>query len=174
MIIFILIFDILVLGIFFGNAKLIERYAETSIARETVRLDLHIFAFDQFKNFWLFGYGSGAFEQLFKIFYFSSESIGNYVAQHAHNDSLELLGEIGILGVLILILLSVAYFKKLLKDINNKKEFARFMLISLLLLILFIQSLVDFSMHVPGISILLMIILSIGLINNKDNHFYQL
>jgi len=48
------------------------------------------------------------------------------------------------------------------------------MLISLLLLILFIQSLVDFSMHVPGISILLMIILSIGLINNKDNHFYQL
>jgi O-antigen ligase len=173
-IIFILIFDILVLGIFFGNAKLIERYAETSIARETVRLDLHIFAFDQFKNFWLFGYGSGAFEQLFKIFYISSESIGNYVAQHAHNDGLELLGEIGILGVLILILLSVAYFKKLLKDINNKKEFARFMLISLLLLILFIQSLVDFSMHTPGISILLMTFLSIGLMDNKNNSSYQL
>ena len=57
-------------------------------------------SFDQFKNFWLFGYGSGAFEQLFKIFYISSESVGNYVAQHAHNDGLELLGEIGILGVL--------------------------------------------------------------------------
>jgi O-antigen ligase len=173
-IIFILIFDILILGIFFGNAKLIERYAETTIAREVVRLDLHTFALNQFKNFWLFGYGSGAFEQLFKVFYISSGSVGNYIAQHAHNDGLELLGEIGILGVLILILLSVAYFIKLLKDINNKKEFARFILISLLLLILFIQSLVDFSMHVPGISILLMIILSIGLINNKDNHFYQL
>jgi len=68
----------------------------------------------------------------------------------------------------------VAYFKKLLKNINNKKEFARFILISLLLLILFIQSLVDFSMHIPGISTLLMIFLSIGLMDNKNNSSYQL
>ena len=33
------------------------------------RLDLHTFALDQFKNFWIFGYGTGAFEQLFKNFY---------------------------------------------------------------------------------------------------------
>jgi len=173
-IIFILIFDVLILGIFFGNAKLIERYAETTIAREVVRLDLHTFALNQFKNFWLFGYGSGAFEQLFKVFYISSGSVGDYITQHAHNDGLELLGEVGILGVSVLILLFMVYFKKLLKDINNKKEFARFILISLLLLILFIQSLVDFSMHAPGISILLMTFLSIGLMDNKNNSSYQL
>ena len=39
------------------------------------------------------------------------------------------------------------------------------MLISLLLSILFIQSLVDFSIHTPGMAILLMTLLSIGLIN---------
>ena len=171
-IIFILIFDVLILGIFFGNAKLIARYAETSIINETLRLDLHTFALDQFKNFWIFGYGTGAFEQLFKNFYILPEGINNSIGQHAHNDGLELLGEIGILGFSLLILISIIYFRKLSNGINNKKELARFMLISLLLLTLFIQSLVDFSMHIPGISILLITILSIGLIKFKDSSSY--
>ena len=168
-VIFILIFDVLILGMFFGNAKLVERLAETSIIGETIRLDLHTFALDQFKNFWLFGYGSGAFEQLFKIFYILPDSVDGSIAQHAHNDGLELLGEVGILGISIIISLFIIYFKKLLKGINNKKKFARFILISFLLLTLFIQSLVDFSMHAPGVIVLLITILSIGLINFKSS-----
>ena len=168
-VIFILIFDVLILGMFFGNAKLVARLAETSIIGEAVRLDLQTFALDQFKNFWLFGYGSGAFEQLFKIFYILPDSVSSSVAQHAHNDGLELLGEVGILGISIIISLFIIYFKKLLKGINNKKEFARFILISFLLLALFIQSLVDFSMHTPGVIVLLITILSIGLINFKSS-----
>ena len=168
-VIFILIFDVLILGMFFGNAKLVERLAETSIIGETIRLDLQTFALDQFKNFWLFGYGSGAFEQLFKIFYIFPEGSNSSIAQHAHNDGLELFGEVGILGILILIILTIAYFKKLSQGINDKKKFARFILISLLLLILFIQSLVDFSMHTPGVVVLLITILSMGLINFKSS-----
>jgi O-antigen ligase len=168
-VIFILIFDVLILGMFFGNAKLVARLAETSIIGEAVRLDLQTFALDQFKNFWLFGYGSGAFEQLFKIFYILPDGVSSSVAQHAHNDGLELLGEVGILGISIIISLFIIYFKKLLKGINNKKEFARFILISFLLLALFIQSLVDFSMHTPGVVVLLITILSIGLINFKSS-----
>ena len=168
-VIFILIFDVLILGMFFGNAKLVERLAETSIIGETIRLDLQTFALDQFKNFWLFGYGSGAFEQLFKIFYILPDSVDGSIAQHAHNDGLELLGEVGTLGISMLIVLSIAYFKKLSQGIDDKKKFARFILISLLLLILFIQSLVDFSMHIPGVVVLLITILSMGLINFKSS-----
>jgi O-antigen ligase len=171
-VIFILIFDVLVLGIFFGNAKLVERLAETSIIGEAGRLNFQAFALEQFKDFWLFGYGSGAFEQLFKIFYILPDNASYSIAQHAHNDGLELLGEIGILGISILSILSISYFKKLLQEIKDKKKFARFILISSLLLILFIQSLVDFSIHTPGISILLMTILSIGLINFRNNSSY--
>ena len=68
-IIFILIFDVCVMAVFFGNAKLIERYAETSFLGESLRMDLHSFGIDQFKNFWLFGYGSDAFGQVFKNYY---------------------------------------------------------------------------------------------------------
>ena len=166
-IIFILIFDVFVMALFFGNAKLIERYAETSILRETTRIDLQTFAIEQFKKFWVFGYGNESFGQLFKIFFVLPLGI---FAQHAHNDGIELLGEIGILGVSILFLLYISYFRKIIHNINERKQLARFVLLTLLLITLFIQSLVDFSLHAPGVMVLLMTILSIGLINFKKNN----
>ena len=168
LIIFILIFDVFIMAIFFGDAKLIERYAETSILRETIRLDLQAFGFEQFKNFWLFGYGSGAFGQIFKIFYILPENYSNFIADHVHNDGIEILGEVGIIGIIILSLLFISYFRKIFKNINEKKQFSRFVLLSLLIFILFIQSLVDFSLHTPGIPILIVSILSIGLINYEN------
>ena len=67
------------------------------------------------------------------------------------------------IGVLILLSLFLIYFKKLLNKISQERERARFILLSLFLIILFIQSFVDFSLHVPGIAILLVTILAIGL-----------
>ena len=156
----------MILGLVFGNAKLVERYAETSIMGEAGRIGLHQFGFTQFKKFWLFGYGAGAFELIFKLFY--SISPNGSIAAHAHNDGIELMGEVGMIGILILLLLSLIYFKQLLNKINQERERARFILLSLLLIILFIQSFVDFSLHIPGISILLVVILSFGLINFKN------
>ncbi len=167
-IIFILIFDVCVMAVLFGNAKLIERYTETSLLRETIRFDLQAFGLEQFKNFWLFGYGSGAFGSIFKIFYPIPDNSFNYLAEHTHNDGVELLGEIGLLGVSILLLILIFYFKIILKEINGKKQLRRFTLLTLLILILFIQSFVDFSLHTPGIPILIVSILSIGLINYEN------
>ena len=170
-IIFILIFDVCVMAAIFGNAKLIERYTETSILRESIRIDLHSFGIDQFKNFWLFGYGSDAFGQVFKNYYIFPEGINtNTLANRVHNDGIELLGEIGVSGSLILFPLFVIYLKTMFKDVKQKKQLARFTLLSLLLLIIFIQSLVDFSLHTPGISVLLMSILSIGLIDLRNKN----
>ena len=161
-ILFILAFDILILGLVFGNAKLIERYAETSLVGEGLRFEFHEFGLAQFKKFWLFGYGSGAFEIVYKLFYNNS---GQGIVTHTHHDGIELMGEVGILGILILLLLSIIYFKKLVNNIRDDRVLARFFLISSLLLILFIQSFVDYSLHIPGISTLLAVILSVGLIN---------
>jgi O-antigen ligase len=171
-IIFILIFDVFVMTLFFGNARLIERLVEVSIVKDYIRLDLHSFGLEQFKNFWLFGYGNGAFEQVFKLFYMLPETISNdYLAQHVHNDGIELLGEVGVVGVSIFAIITIFYFKKLLKNINEKKQFARFILLSLLIFILFIQSIVDYSLQVPGIQVLLITIFSMGFINFKRNDF---
>jgi O-antigen ligase len=166
-ILFILVFDLLILGLVFGNAKLVERYAETSIMGEVSRIGLHQFGLTQFKEFWLFGYGVGAFELVFKLFYNILPGEGHAI--HAHNDGIELMGEVGIIGISILFLLSLIYFKKLLNKINQERERARFILLSLLLMILLIQSFVDFSLHIPGITILLIVILASGIIKYKIN-----
>jgi len=170
-IVFILIFDVCIMAVFFGNAKLIERYAETSLLRETTRFELQAFGLEQFKNFWLFGYGSGSFGHIFKVFYLIPENSSNFIADHVHNDSIELLGEIGIIGLTILSFLFITYFRKIIKNINEIKQLSRFILLSLLVLTLFIQSLVDFSLHTPGIPILIVSILSIGLVNFKREVF---
>ena len=164
-IIFILIFDVLIMAIFFGDAKLIYRYSQTSLLGETIRLDLQEFGLNQFKNFWLFGYGNGGYSQIFKLFYNLPENFSNTIANHAHNDGIELLGEIGIGGFSILLLLYISYFKKLMKNINQNKQLSRFIILFSLILVLFIQSLADFSLHAPGIHILVVTILSIGLID---------
>ena len=162
-ILFILLFDILILGLVFGNAKLVERYAETSIIGEAARIGVHKFGFIQFKEFWLFGYGAGTFELIFKLFY--NIPPNGAIAAHAHNDGIELIGEVGIIGISILLLLSLIYFKQLLNKISQERERARFILLGSLLIILLIQSFVDFSLHIPGISIFLIILLSTGMIN---------
>ena len=81
------------------------------------------------------------------------------------------MGEVGIFGILIILLLSLIYFKKLVNNISDDKVFARCILISSLLVILFIQSFVDYSLHIPGISTLLAVILSVGLVNFRKTHF---
>ena len=172
-IIFIIIFDIIVLGVLFGNTKLIARYADVSsvdsyILNEAQRLNLHEFGINQYKNFWLFGYGSGAFEQVYKLFFIIPEN-SNLIAQYAHNDLIQLLGEVGTIGFLILTFLFLFYYKKLFYKIDDKKRLARLILFSFLIIILFIQSFVDFSLHIPGISILLVTILSLGLTDSKRN-----
>jgi|TARA_B110000858_G_C17768643_1_gene458381 putative inorganic carbon (HCO3(-)) transporter len=169
-IIFILVFDVFVMALFFGNAKIIERLAGTSVTNEGIRLDLYVFGWEQFKNFWLFGYGNEAFGQIFKNFYIMPEKfVTSFLAENVHNDGIELLGEVGVLGISILFLLYIQYFKKILININNEKQLARLILFSLLILTLFIQSLVDYSLHTPGILILLMTILSIGLIDFRSD-----
>ena len=168
-IIFILIFDVLVLGILFGNEKLITRYAETTIIKEELRIELQKFSIDQFKNFWLFGYGSGAFGQVYKLFYIMPEG-SKHLARYAHNDGLQILGEIGLIGTLILLFLSFIYFKKLIQKIKYEREHFNYLPILIIISILFFQSLVDFSLHIPGISILLMTILSVSLIDFKKNY----
>ena len=55
----------------------------------------------------------------------------NYLAKYVHNDGIQLLGEVGIIGISILLLLSFMYFKKLINNIKQEKELSRFVLIFL-------------------------------------------
>ncbi len=161
-IIFILIFDIFILGLYFGSSQIIDRFyllkdEFSNITSATFSLQrLHIikFGLNEFYNFIFFGYGSGSFETLFQI-RFSNSS--NYYANHAHSDIIEYLGEFGILGFGLLSL-------SLLKFFLNKNAYSFINVVLLFYMIIIL--LFDFSLHIPIIQILF---LSFYCLNIKKN-----
>ena len=160
--ILIIFFDILLFGIYFGGLEIINRFAflknelisysyNNSLILTTNRGDLALFGFNQLKNFYLFGYGAGCFEILFKNFYLNTNI---KYANHAHFDLIEFIGEFGIVGFTILFLILFMCYK-----IINLKNLKNFYLLIYLLIILFF----DFSLHISLIQIILILMLSINL-----------
>ena len=157
----IILFDILIMGYYFGSDKLLARYSfladdmsgyiKTSADNSLSRSNLAYFALSEFQNFILFGYGAGAFEYLFNVRY---ENLSNYYTIHAHSDLAEFLGEFGLIGF-CLICISIFYI--FLK--NKILYFKNLLLLYFMCLILVF----DFSLHVPIIQFTFIILLSMNL-----------
>ena len=168
--ILIVLFDVLILGFYFGSEKLLQRYSflqneineylPSSTEISLSRGGIVKFAFIEFKKFIFFGYGGGGFEYLFKINYQNSST--NF-ASHAHSDFLEFIGEFGLIGSTFISL-------SLLFTCANKDflSFKNFLLCYLLIFILIF----DFSFHIPIIQFLFILLLSVSY-KRSDNFEYR-
>ena len=155
----IVLFDVLILGFYFGSEKLLHRFAffqnevseylPSSNQSTTSRAELTKFAFIEFKKFIIFGYGGGGFEYLFKI---NFHNLSTTFATHAHSDFLEFLGEFGLIGsIFVFLSLTLSCFNK------NFLTFKNLLLCYVLIFILFF----DFSFHIPIIQLLFVLLISI-------------
>ena len=153
-------FDILILGFYFGSEKLIQRfsfldeqiieYLPATTELSLSRGDLAKFGFLEFKKFIFFGYGGGGFENLLKI---NFPNLSSLYATHAHADLIEFFGEFGIIGsILISLSLLVACASKSFFSFKN----------SLLCYLLIFILIFDFSFHIPIIQLLFVLLLSIS------------
>ena len=168
--ILIVLFDVLILGFYFGSEKLLQRYSflqselneylPSSAQSILSRADITKFAFIEFKKFIFFGYGGGGFEYLFKINY---QNISTNFASHAHSSIIELIGEFGLIGSTFISL-------SLLFTCANKDflSFKNFLLCYLLIFILIF----DFSFHIPIIQFLFILLLSVSY-KQSDNFEYR-
>lgn len=165
--ILIIFFDILLFGIYFGGLEIIDRFAflknelisysnNNSLILTTNRGDLALFGLHQLKNFLFFGYGSGSFEILFKIFYPNTDI---KYANHAHFDFIEFVGELGIIGVAILFFVVFNCCKKI--NFKNLKNF--YLLIFLITILSF-----DFSFHIYLIQLIFLLLFSIDISKKKN------
>ena len=157
----IILFDILILGFYFGGTQVIDRFtflksdlsvyiSENNQSLFISRGDIAKFTLKELDNFLLFGYGSGNFELMFKNFY---DKLGVNFANHAHFDLGEFIGELGLVGTLLLLIPIYKIFKKI-----NLKSLKNFYLILFVILILAF----DFSLHIPIIQIIIILLLSIN------------
>ena len=149
-ILLIILFDIFIMGFYFGANELIDRFSLlkeefseiSAINNNLSRAQIFKFALNQFYNFFLFGYGPGSFETLFQINFKDS---GNAYANHAHSDLIQFIGEFGLIGFgLFLLSIKNLFFKSTNYNLIN----------SLLLFYLFIILIFDFSLHIPLIQFL--------------------
>ena len=168
--ILIVLFDVLILGFYFGSEKLLQRYSflqneigeylpsttESSLSRGGIVK----FAFIEFKKFIFFGYGGGGFEYLFKI---NFQNLSTQFASHAHSSIIEFIGEFGLIGSTFISL-------SLLFTCANKDflSFKNFLLCYLLIFILIF----DFSFHIPIIQFLFILLLSLSY-KQSDNFEYS-
>ncbi len=152
-ILLIILFDVLILGIYFGSSEIINRFyflkeEFTTISGEissTKRFDIIKFGISELNNFIFFGYGAGGFENLFKLKFFNTSS---QFANHAHADIIEFLGEFGLIGFFLLL---SSFFKFYLD--KQSYSFVNILLIFYLIIILTF----DFTLHIPVVQILFVI-----------------
>ena len=159
-ILLIILFDLIFVGIYFGTSEIIDRFYFLREEFSTIpgdisnisRFDIIKFGYNEFKNFILFGYGPGSFENLFQLKFIN---LSNRFANHAHSDLAEFLGEFGLIGIVFIFLSFVKFFL----DRNNYSLINIIVICYAIIILLF-----DFSMHVPIIQILSIIFL---LLNKK-------
>ena len=149
-ILFIILFDLIFVGIYFGTSEIIDRFSFlreefSNISIDIInisRFDIIKFAFSELNNFFLFGYGSGSFESLFQLKFINSSS---QFANHAHSDLIEFFGEFGLVGISFITLSFIKFFL-------NKKNYTliNIIVLSYAIILLFF----DFSLHIPIIQFL--------------------
>ena len=167
-ILLIFLFDIIILGIYFGTSQIVDRFAflneEFSFYNidnnsNITRLQIIKFSLYEIKNFLFFGYGSGAYEIIFQLKF--SDTTTKF-ANHAHSDLIEYIGEFGLIGISLILLSLAKYFFKLNLNV------VLLILISYLLIILFF----DFALHIPIIQILFVIFFILNK-NSKALHKFE-
>jgi len=159
-----ILFDIFIMGVYFGGNQLISRFdffnyellsnpnnqvnllSSKDIEDNLSRLKLISLGFEFFKSYFYFGYGAGAFESAFFLLF---ENLNDIYANHAHSDFVELLGELGIFGFIIFILLFINILYRGVDAYIGKYSNLHFLLIPLLLLFLF-NGFFDFSLNIPS------------------------
>ena len=168
--ILLVLFDVLIVGFYFGSEKLLQRYffMQSEISEylpsnsglNLSRGDLMKFAFIEFKDFIFFGYGAGGFENLLKI---NFPNLSTTFAKNAHSDLIEFMGEFGIIG-------SILIFSSFLLTCFNKSflSFKNFLLSYLLIFILIF----DFSFHIPLIQFLFILLYSVNY-KQRNNSEYR-
>jgi hypothetical protein len=149
-VILILLIDILIVGLYFGGSKIIDRFYFLSNEFDEIysneinysRFDIVRFGFFQLKNYLFFGYGAGGFQNLFQL---NFAGLGSQYANHAHSDLVEFTGEFGLFGSGLLLLSILNFFIN-----KNSYSFINIIILFYLIILLFF----DFSLHNPIIQFL--------------------
>jgi O-antigen ligase len=156
----VLSFVVALLGylIYLGVSPIVQRFAQSGVS-SAERLLVWSASITAFRNFPVFGTGLGTFQHIFPMY--KPDGIETFY-QHAHNDYIEILLELGISGAFLgLVFLGLAGKHILYVRWRGRKRYLKAAFVaSLVSLTAF--SLFDFNLHIPSNAILLSFILGLA------------
>ena len=136
------------------------------------RLELTQAAATMLNDHWLFGVGGGAFYSQFSAY--RTLDIGNSYYNFAHIDLLQFWIEYGLVGISLLALFILAVLRENFSVLTNSRSIMRlaFAYTSIYgTIAVAIHSLVDFPLHIPGFSVLFIVIVSINSLCSTHQKF---
>lgn len=145
------------LSVSYRTEQIIERGSNS-------RIRYYEHAFNSFLNNPLSGVGIGNWK-IKSIEYDKDDIVGYIVPYHAHNDHLQLLAEIGLIGYLCYLSIYILSFLKILNFIKRDKTI---IIILLFFLVYAIDSNLNFPIARPMIQIILFSALSYLIVYNKN------
>jgi O-antigen ligase len=156
-----LVIDTFILGSWFGLEKVRKRLEQTVLTQET-RYHTNVQATEYLDDFWLTGSGGGTFAAVFP--YYRREGLAPAFFTNAHNDYLEFVLEVGVLGTLPLALVvSVSLGRALLIMRRRRDPLLRGMGLASVMGIaaILIHSTSDFNLRIPANAALFVLLLAL-------------
>lgn len=150
---------IILLALALSGGILLDRTLDNNEANE--RFIVYDYVWDAIRERPLSGYGIGTFNEAFRLY--RGENVRLYF-DRAHNDYLEIAMTAGIPAALVLIaaplLLMISYLKAVTRAIDMEKCAFSAMGIAILVQ-LGLHSLLDFSLQIPAVSLLFVVLLAL-------------
>lgn len=162
LIVSLMVIDLFIVGAWFGVDKLADRVAQTSLAHDAGRVEVSVNTLDLLKDYPITGAGGGSFHMVYARY--RGDGIVQYY-DHAHQDYLEIMADVGVIGFGFLGLTVLLSFWAALKALFHCRDgllrgmaFASIMGIIAML----IHSAVDFNLQIPANAATFMIVLALG------------
>lgn len=157
----VLVIDTLIIGTWFGVDRLVSEVAGT-VVREETRASVLQASLPMVSDFFWLGSGAGSYYSVFPMY--RLETVGVDFYKHVHNDYVEFLIELGVLGVIpiavfILLSLKVSYQALLRRD--NWAQISGYAALMSMTAIA-VHSMADFSLRIPAYTATLIAILAIA------------
>ncbi len=162
-----MLIDMFIVGAWFGVDKLADRMAQSSLEHDAGRVEVSINTLNLLKDYPLTGAGGGGFSVVYDRY--RGEGIAEFY-DHAHEDYLEILSDVGGLGFTLLGLVVLSSFMAALKSLFTRHDLLlRGMAFSSIMgtIALLIHSTVDFNLQIPANAATFMVILALGWISLK-------
>jgi O-antigen ligase len=164
-----LLVDLVIVGRWFGAEQIAERIAQTTTSTED-RDDVAVLSLGIVRDFALTGAGAGTYYTVFPH-YSAGELNGDYFT-HAHNDYVELAGDLGLPaagGLALFLLLVMARGIVLVKQSDSRLHSGIGFSVLMAGTWVLVHSAADFNLYIPANSFTLMAVLALSGLNFSEN-----